>query len=159
MQWNILKEGVVMSQVVTANFYTFTDDPCTTQISYYPQAPGPIIQGQSSGPRLEYQGPEGSFVYPEAGPGRDHINVQQDSVLGPQINVVLVPTIDAEAVNLTLLLPPINMAGQEKMDFQTIAIKTTSYGMLPKEGARLTYEVLYFQGTARHIILPRVTQP
>jgi len=148
-----------MSQAVTANFYTFSDHHGTTQISYYPHAPGPIIQGQGTGPRLEYQGPEGSFVYPLAGPGRDHINVQQDSVLGPQINVVLLPTIDAKAVNLTLLVPPINMAGQEKVDFHTIAIKTTSYGILLKEGARLTYEVLHLRATAQHIILPLATQP
>jgi len=147
-----------MSQDLTANFYTFTDHHGTTQISYYPHAPGPIIQGQGSGPRLQYEGPEGSFVYPQAGPGREHINVQQDSVLGPQINVVLVPTIDAKAVSLTLLLPPINMAGHEQVDFHTIAIKTTSYGMLPKEGARLTYEVLHLRGKAQHIILPLTAQ-
>ena len=85
-----------MSQDRTANFYTFTDHHGTTQINYYPHAPGPIIQGQGTGPRLQYEGPEGSFVYPQAGPGREHINVQQDSVLGPQVNVVLVPTIDAK---------------------------------------------------------------
>ena len=147
-----------MSQDRTANFYTFTDHHGTTQINYYPHAPGPIIQGQGTGPRLQYEGPEGSFVYPQAGPGREHINVQQDSVLGPQINVVLVPTIDAKAVSLTLLLPPINMAGHEQVDFHTIAIKTTSYGMLPKEGARLTYEVLHLRGKAQHIILPLTAQ-
>src|SRR5205085_10365288 len=116
-------------------------------------------QGQGSGTRLQDQGPEGSFVHPQAGPGREHISVQQDSVLGPQINVVLVPTIDAKAVSLTLLLPPINMAGHEQVDVHTIAIKTTSYGMLPKEGARLTYEVLHLRGKAQHIILPLTAQP
>src|SRR5437588_11192031 len=126
-----------MSQDRTANFYTFTDHHGTTQISYYPHAPGPIIQGQGTRPRLQYEGTEGSFVYPQAGPGREHINVLQDSVLGPQINVVLVPTIDAKAVSLTLLLPPINMAGQEQVEFHTMARKPTRYGTLPKRGAPL----------------------
>jgi hypothetical protein len=147
-----------MTQNITPNFFTFSDHHGTIQISYYPQAPGPIIQGQSAGPRLEYQGPEGNFTYPQAGPGRENINVQQESTLGPQVNVVLVPSIDARTVTLTLLLPPINLAGQEKVDFHTLAIKTTSYGILPKEGARLTYEVIHLRGEARHILLPLTAQ-
>lgn len=144
-----------MTQDRTANFFTFSNHDGSIQISYYPQAPGPIIEGQSAGPRLEYQGPEGNFVYPQAGPGRDHIDIQEESALGPHITVVLVPTVDARAVTLTLLLPPINLAGHEHLDFQTLAIKTTSFGMLPKEGARLTYEALHLRGKAQHIILPR----
>jgi hypothetical protein len=148
-----------MSQTYTANFYTFSNHDGTIKLSYYPHAPGPLIQGQSAGPRLEYQGPEGNFVYPHAGPGRENVTVQNDSVLGPQINVVLIPTVDAKAVSLTVLLPPINMAGHEKMDFHTLAIKTTSYGMLPKEGARLTYEAIHLQGKAQRMILPHANQP
>ncbi|GAC1623956.1 MAG: hypothetical protein NVS4B7_14960 [Ktedonobacteraceae bacterium] len=144
-----------MAQDIIANFFIFSDDSGDIQITYYPHAPGPLIQGQSSGgPRLEYQGPEGNFVYPGGEPGREHINVQEQSALGPQINVVLVPTIDATAVTLTLLLPPINLAGQDEQDFDTIAIKTTSYGILPRTGARLTYEAINLQGTAQHILLP-----
>ena len=143
-----------MAQNISANFFTFSNHDGTIQIDYYPYAPGPIIQGQSRGPRLEYQGSEGNFVYPNAGPGRENINVQEESVLGPQVTVVLVPTVDAKAVTLTLLLPPINMAGHEKVDFHTVAIKTTSYGMLPREGARLTYEIIHLRGKAEHIILP-----
>ena len=147
-----------MTQDYTANFFTFSNHDGTIQLSYYPQAPGPIIQGQSTGPRLEYQGPEGNFVYPQAGPGRDTIHVQQDSSLGPQITVVLVPTVDAKQVTLTLLLPPINLAGHEHLDFHTLAIKTTSYGILPKEGARLTYGAIHLRGKAQHIILPHIAQ-
>ena len=147
-----------MTQNITANYFTFSDHGGKIQINYYPHAPGPIVQEQSGGPRLEYQGPEGNFVYPQAGPGRENINVQEQSTLGPQVNVVLVPTVDAKAVTLTLLLPPVNLAGHEKLEFHTIAIKTTSYGMLPKEGARLTYEVFHLRGEARHIILPHVAQ-
>ena len=149
-----------MAEYPTANLFTFTDESGSVQLTYYPHAPGPLIQGQSSGgPRLEYQGPEGSFVFPDAGPGREHINVQQESSLGPLVSVVLVPSIDAIALTLTLLLPPISLAGQDAQDFETVAIKTTSYGMLPREGARLTYEVIDLQGTAQHILLPLTAQP
>jgi hypothetical protein len=59
--------------------------------------------------------------------------VQQESPLGSLVSVVLLPTVDAIAVTLTLLLPPINLAGQDEQDFETVAIKTTSYGKLPRE--------------------------
>jgi len=150
-----MRKGVIMTQDSTANLFTFSSDSGDIQITYYPHAPGPLIQGQNSGgPRLDYDGPEGRFVYPSGEPGREHINVQEQSVLGPQINVVLVPTVDATAVTLTLLLPPVNLAGQDEQDFDTIAIKTTSYGILPRVGARLTYEAINLQGTAQHVILP-----
>ena len=144
-----------MTQNNAANFFTFSDDSGDIQITYYPHAPGSLTQGQNnSGPQLEYQGSEGNFVYPSGEPGRDHINVEEQSVLGPHINVVLVPTIDAKAVTLTLLLPPINLAGQDEQAFETVAIKTTSYGTLPRAGARLTYEAINLQGTAKNVALP-----
>ena len=147
-----------MSQDLSANFYTFSNHDGSVRISYYPQAPGPIIQGQGTGPRLDYQGPEGNFVYPLAGPGRESLQVQEGGALGPQITVVLVPTIDARDVTLTLLLPPVNLAGHEQVNLHTLAIKTTSYGMLPREGARLTYEVIHLRGKAEHIRLPRTAE-
>src|SRR5262249_16997775 len=142
----------------SSNFFTFSTHDGTVQLSYYPQAPGPIIQGQGGGPRLEYQGPEGTFLYPQAGPGRESIHLQEESALGSQITVVLVPTIDAKAVTLALLLPPVNLAGNEHVDFHPLAIKSTSYGMLPKAGARLAYEAIHLRGKAQHILLPRTTQ-
>ena len=131
-----------MTQDITANFFTFSDVSGAIQINYYPDA------------RLEYQGPEGNFVYPSADPGREIISMQEQSLLGSEVNVVLIPSVDATSVSLTLLLPPINMAGQDKQDFNTIAIKTT--GMSSTEGAQLTYEVVYLQGTAQHILLPYI---
>ena len=58
---------------------------------------------------------------------------------------------------LTLLLPSINMAGQHEQEFDTIAIKTISSGMLPTTGAQLTYEVSSLQGTAQHLLHPLYT--
>src|SRR5947209_2959150 len=151
-----------MGEYPTANLFTFTDESGSMQLTYYPHAPGPLIVGQpSGGPRLTYQGPEGSFVFPDApDSGSEHINVQQESPLGPYVSVVLVPTSDDIAVTLTVLLPPINLAGQDSQDFETVAIKTTSYGeTLSREGALLTYEVIGLQGTAQHVLLPLTTHP
>src|SRR5438067_12175074 len=49
------------------------------------------------------------------------------------------------------------MAGQHEQDFDTIAIKTTSPGMLLTTGAQLTYEVISLQGTAQHLLHPLYT--
>jgi len=130
-----------MTQDIIANFFTFSDANGTLQINYYPHA------------RLEYQGPEGQFGYPSASPGRD-MTTQEQSFLGQQVTVVLMPSVDGPTVTLTLLLPSITMAGQHEQKFDTIAIKTTTFGMLPSGGAQLTYEVIHLQGGAQHILLP-----
>ncbi len=133
-----------MTQDIMANFFPFSDAHGTLQINYSPHA------------RLEYQGSEGHFVYPGVSPGRD-MTVQEQSWLGQQVNVVLVSSVDGPSVTLTLLLPSMNMAGQDVQDFDTIAIKTTSSGVLPTPGAQLTYEVLSLHGTAQHLLQPLST--
>ncbi len=134
-----------MTQDISAHFFTFSDASGTLQITYSPHA------------RLEYQGPEGHFVYPGVNPGRENMTVQEQSWLGQQVNVVLVPSVDGPSVTLTLLLPSINMAGQHMQEFETIAIKTTSSGRLPTKRAQLTYEVLSLHGTAQHLLQPPST--
>src|SRR5439155_17839982 len=86
---HLRKDISAMVQYPTANLFSFTDESGSTQLTYYPHAPGPLIAGQpSGGPRLEYQGLEGSFVFPDAtSPGREHPNVQQESPLGPLVSV------------------------------------------------------------------------
>jgi hypothetical protein len=49
---------------------------------------------------------------------------------------VLVPSVDGPSVTLTLLLPPINMGGQREQDFATLAIKTTTAGILSTVGSQ-----------------------
>src|SRR6266576_70062 len=134
-----------MTQDIIANFFTFSDANGTVKINYYPHA------------RLEYQGPEGHFLYPGTSPGRETITTQEQSFLGQQIHVVLVPSSDGISVNLILLLPPMNMAGQNEQHFDSIAIKTTSSGMLLTTGAQLTYEVISLHGTAQHLLHPAYT--
>lgn len=119
-----------MTQDILANFFTFSDANGMLQITYYPPA------------RLDYQGPEGHFAYPSADPARP-ITWQEQSFLGQQVMVVLKPSVDGPAVTLTLLLPSITMAGQREQKFDTLAIKTTTSGMLPTGGAQLTYEVIH----------------
>jgi hypothetical protein len=70
-----------MTQNIIANFFTFSNTNDTVQITYYPYS------------RLEYKGPEGNLVYPSASPGRD-MSMQEQSFLGQQINVVLVPSVE-----------------------------------------------------------------
>ena len=130
-----------MTQDDSANFYSFSDANDTRKITYYPLV------------RLEYQGPEGHFVYPSFSPGYEMM-IQDQSSLGQQVTVVLVPSVEGPSVNLTLLLPPVNMAGLHEQHFDTIALKTTNSGMVPTGGAHLTYEVITLQGTAQHLLHP-----
>jgi hypothetical protein len=46
------------------------------------------------------------------------------------------------------------MAGKKKEAFHTVAIKTKSFGILIKEGARLIYTVVHLRGVAEVVILP-----
>jgi hypothetical protein len=89
-----------MTQDIMANFFTFSDANGTLQINYYPLA------------RLEYQGPEGNFVYPGASPGRN-MTMQEQSFLGQQVTVVLMPSVAGTSVTLTLLLPPHQHGGSK----------------------------------------------
>ena len=133
-----------MKEDIVANFFTFSDTNGTLKITYYPYA------------RLEYHGPEGHFDYPGVSPDRD-MTIQEQSFLGQQVTIVLVPLINGPSANLTLLLPPMNMAGQDEQDFDTIAIKTISTDILPTAGAQLTYEVIFIHATAQHLLLPLYT--
>jgi hypothetical protein len=130
-----------MTQDDSANCYRFSDANATQKLTYYPLA------------RLEYQGPEGHVVYPSFSPGYEMM-IQEQSCLGQLVNVVLMPSVDGPSVKLTLLLPPMHMAGQQEQYFDTIALKTISSGMVPEGGAQLTYEVIALRGTAQHLFHP-----
>lgn len=79
---------------------------------------------------------------------------RQQSELGDLISVTLKPSVDAGATVLTLILPPLNMAGQQEQHFETLAITTESYGILPHDGARLTYHARKLYGIAKFTQLP-----
>jgi hypothetical protein len=141
-----------MPQNRSAHHYTFVNNNGNVRIKYDSSVPAPSTGIQrSGGPRLEYHGSEGDLVFPREHDGPTQVSVQEDSSPGTLVSVILIPTIDAMSVTFTLLLPPINMAGKEQLDFQTVAIKSTSYGLLPRTGARLTYEVISLRGTAHSV--------
>jgi hypothetical protein len=63
-------------------------------------------------------------------------------------------SIDAGGVTFTLALPPVNMAGKKKQAFDTVAIKTKSFGVLLREGAELIDAAMCLNGIAEEVILP-----
>jgi hypothetical protein len=108
------------------------------QISYTPAG----FSGQA---QFTYQGATGSHV------SNGESITTQESVLGTLVTINLSSAVDTDFVNLTLLLPPINLARETEQSFRTLAIITRSVGpILPVPGARLKYEsVLHLHGTAK----------
>jgi len=142
-------ETSTAQQTENANKFVFTDHDGTTHVVFYPQAPGPIRSDPSKrGARLDYEGVEGTLTFL----GQQIEN--QPGPLGSLITVTLEGSIDAGALTFSLALPPINMAGKKKETFHTVAIKTKSFGILIKEGARLLYTVVPLRGVAEVVILP-----
>ena len=96
-------------------------------------------------PEFDYQGPLGRRAFK----GKE-IGTQQ-SALGTLVSVLLLPSLDATTVSLTLLLPYIQMAGQSQRSFETLAIQTASAGPDTVGGgaAQQTYQVYQLQGTAQ----------
>lgn len=132
-----------------ANRFTLSNilEAGKTQIIFFPQAPGPAQAGKSA--QLNYQGPEGKFTF------RGDDITQLQSRLGLLITVTLKPDLDAGELALTLVLPPVNLAGQRQQEFETLAIKTRSLGfVVDRSGAQLKYDVLKLQGIAEAAILP-----
>ena len=137
------------STTAVANEYTFTHDESTPLIVFYPNRPGPILQGEpETGPELRYKGVEGAFTF-----FSDRIEIQ-DSPLGSLISVLLKPNVGAGGLTFTLVLPPVNMGAKKKETFYTLGIKTTSIGNIIADGAQRTYTVLHLKGLAKIAILP-----
>jgi hypothetical protein len=126
------------------NRFTFIDRNSNTRIVFLPQIPD-LAQAPVKASQLEYQGPEGQFTFQG-----DQIE-KQASPLGELITVTLQPNADAGELNLTLVLPPVNLGEMKQQGFATLAIKTRSRGRLvvnPQPGAELVYRVLTLQGIA-----------
>src|SRR5450755_81487 len=138
-----------MSQRIPgANKFTFAGE--NTQITYYPQAPGPLIAGQDTrNGKVEYHDVEGDKNFLGNG-------IQaQDSPLGKMLTVLLKANDDTGGLSLTILLPTATgVTGDQPVNFETIAIRTASRGFVAQAGATLTYEVLPLLGTASKVLLP-----
>ncbi|MBN3905886.1 MAG: hypothetical protein HWQ35_04660 [Nostoc sp. NMS1] len=138
------------TQLNQANQYTFTDPIRTTQIVFFPQAPGPIrVDDPPGASQLTYQGPEGQFTF------RGKEIKKQKSALGLLITVTLQPNFDQGQLELTLVLPTVNLENGQKQNFDTVAIKTRGLGrVINRAGSELTYLVLPLKGVGESVPLP-----
>ena len=83
----------------------------------------------------------------------DQIRTQETNI-GTMVTVLLELFVDSGGIDLTLLVPPINLGGSAQ-EFKTIAILTTtriSIHLPPIKGASKSYEVIDLQGTADSVI-------
>ena len=129
------------------NRFTLSDRDKTTRIVFFPQALTPLgATEKPSDAQLEYHGVEGELVF-----RGDEISEEQ-TILGLLISVILRPNADAGGVDFALVLPPVNLGGEARQEFDTIGIKIRSRGrVINPIGAELTYEVLNLKGVAEDI--------
>ncbi len=135
--------------VKSANAFTLASQSGKTTITYYPDAPGPLVQGLTPGALLEYIGPEGNLSFRSAQISR------QDTPSGQLLSIVLKPQFDAGSVALSLFLPPVNVGESGSQKFTTYAVKTHHTGFSMNAGAQISYEVEHMQGEAKAELLAR----
>jgi hypothetical protein len=136
-------------QIQGGNKFTFTSEDGSTQVIFFPTAPGPIVQGQPVGPRLEYTGEEGNFVFLG-----DQVRIQE-SPLGVLLTVTLKLNVDTGGITFTIVLPVVRGAAQgQPQPFETIGIKTTTVGFVIKPGAQSSYYAITLDSVAEIIELP-----
>jgi hypothetical protein len=156
----LLKEiSIMMSQKTVEttqaqsrfNRFRFRDVERTTRIVFLPQAPGPVqADDPLNASQLEYEGPEGKFTF------RGNEIRKDASPLGRLVSVTLQSNAaDAGLITLTLILPPLKIGDEEQLRFETIAIKSFGFGLVPADqgGAQLSYEVLTLRGVADSIVI------
>ncbi len=125
------------------NEFELQDQTGQTKITYYRNAPGPIIQGEPVGPLLKYSGPEGALSF--RGPA---VEVQK-TLIGEMISVNLTPQDDTGSLNFTVCLPPIVFGSNRSQDFSTFCVKAAAQGDTLQPGAQLSYETEDMRGTAK----------
>jgi hypothetical protein len=128
------------------NQYTFDDRKGGRHITYYPKAPGPLIQGEQSGAELDYKGPEGQLRFR----GGDKVRLEQN-VFGTLISVTIKINADAGGLDFALILPSVHLAGETTQKFQTIGIMIHSRGRVANPaGADRSYEAIPLDGLAEY---------
>ena len=150
MSANASAPAASAEQGPVANRFTLSDENGTTQITFYPVAPGPLVAGQAQGgSRLEYTDEEGNREF-----SGDDIQIE-DSIVGRLITVTLQPNADAGALLLTLILPSIALSQDSTSEpFKTVAIRTRTRGFVLPRGADRSYSVIDLGGTAESAALP-----
>ncbi|MDQ3185105.1 MAG: hypothetical protein M3Q16_01300 [Pseudomonadota bacterium] len=129
------------------NRFTLSGCDDVTRIVFFPQIFMPL--GTSEVPadsQLEYDGVEGHLVF------RGQDISQEQSILGLIVSVILQPNADAGGLDFALVLPPVNLGGEARQEFETVGIKIRSRGrVINPIGAEFTYEVLKLKGVAEDI--------
>lgn len=123
---------------LAGGLYSLTGD--NVQITYEPNA----FDGQA---HLTYQSADANRDFTG-----DEIRLQQTE-LGTILSVTLKPSVDAGATILNLLMPAIRLQGEQEIPFQTLAIITQTYGMLPFHAVQPVYQVRNLNRTAQLDIL------
>lgn len=99
--------------------------------------------------QLIYHGPSGELTF------RGKEIRKQKSALGLLITVTLEPNFDRGQLELTLVLPTVNLENGQKQNFDTVAIKSRGLGrVINRAGSELTYLVLPLKGVAEQVPLP-----
>jgi len=132
----------------SANLFEFTADSGETKITYYPFAPGPLIQGRTPGPSLQYDGPEGNLSF------RAEQITQQDTPAGQLLSVVLKPQDDTGSLAFSLFLPPVTLGADDSQGFTTYGLKTDRAGSIQTPGAQMTYVWACLTGNAKVVAMP-----
>ncbi|PTR16290.1 hypothetical protein C8R31_102304 [Nitrosospira sp. Nsp2] len=129
------------------NRFTLTDSSKGTRIVFFPRALTPLGTSESSTEaQLEYHGLEGQFIF------RGDDITQEQTVLGSVVSVVLKPNADAGGLDFALILPPVNLGGEARQDFDTLGIRIRSRGrLINPAGAELSYDVVHLKGVAEDI--------
>jgi hypothetical protein len=126
-----------------ANVFELTGN--NVQIFY--SARGPFIDQPGLQSTLTYQDREQNLTF-----SGEQLRTQQ-SETGTFVSVSLTISVDAGATILTLLLPAITMGEMAEQPFETFAIVTKTFGILPRVGAKQVYDVLKLHGAARFVPL------
>ena len=133
----------------TPTRYTFVDQEGVKRVVFFPRALGPLGTSERPGEAsLEYTGLEGNVTF------RGEEIRQQKTVLGTLISVALKSNMADEGfLDFALVLPPIRMEDEVRVEFKTIGILSegpSGFGGFPP-GAQRRYEVLELGGIAEYI--------
>jgi hypothetical protein len=129
------------------NRFSLADSSRSTRIVFFPGALTPLGTSQpSTEAQLEYHGLEGQLVFKG-----DEIT-QEQTILGLVVSVALKPNADAGGIDFALILPPVNLEGEARQDFETVGIRIRSRGrLINPAGAELSYDVVHLKGVAEDI--------
>ncbi|PSB34150.1 hypothetical protein [Chlorogloea sp. CCALA 695] len=137
-----MQHQINTTQNQQADRFTLTDACSGIRIIFLPQ----MLRGNRGIPQLDYKGSEGQFTF------RGDEVKQQQSNLGLLISIALKTNV-GEELDFALVLPSVNLAGQKKQDFETVAIATTKSRKVDanQAGIQFNCQVLTLKGYAENL--------